>query len=99
MSNLALGSIVGHEITHSFDELCRHVNKDGKRCTLWSSETINMFDKRSQCVIEQYNNYTVTEWNLQVSHFYKFVEMNSFFVILRSMVNKHLKKILLIMMD
>jgi predicted metalloendopeptidase len=65
-SNLAIGSIVGHEIAHGFDELRRHIDKDGKRYTSWSNETIDMFNKRSQCIIEQYNNYTVTQVNLQV---------------------------------
>ncbi len=76
MSILAIGSIVGHEITHGFGELRRHRDKDGKIYTSWSNETIDMFDKRSQCVIEQYNNYSVTEVNLQVSHFCSFAEMN-----------------------
>jgi predicted metalloendopeptidase len=66
MFNLALGSIIGHEITHGFDELRRHLDKDGKRYSSWSNETIKTFNKRSQCVIEQYNNYTVAQVNLQV---------------------------------
>ncbi len=78
MFNLAIGSVVGHEITHGFDEDRRHIDKDGKRYTSWSNETINMFDKRSQCVIEQYNNYTVIQVNRQVSQFfYKSIEINS----------------------
>ncbi len=77
MFNLAIGSIVGHEITHGFDELRRNIDKDGKRYTSWSNETINMFDKRSQCLIKQYNNYIVTQVNRQVSHFYKSIQINS----------------------
>lgn len=57
---------MGHEITHGFDELRRYIDKDGKRYTSWSNETIDMFNKRSQCIIDQYNNYTVTQVNLQV---------------------------------
>jgi membrane metallo-endopeptidase-like protein 1 len=66
LSNLALGSIIGHEITHGFDEQRRHIDKDRKRHSSWSNETISIYNKRSQCVIEQYNNYTVSQVNLQV---------------------------------
>jgi predicted metalloendopeptidase len=76
MFHLAIGSIVGHEIAHGFDELRRHIDKDRKRYTLWSNETIEMFDQRSKCMIEQYNNYTVTQVNLPVGHCYRFLDMN-----------------------
>ncbi len=59
--NLAIGSIVGHEITHGFGEAGRHIDKNGKNHTLWSQKTNDMYDKRSKCIIEQYNNYTVSE--------------------------------------
>lgn len=67
LSIIAIGSIVGHEITHGFDELRRHIDKDGRRITSWSNETIDMFNKRSECIVEQYNNYTVAQLNLQIN--------------------------------
>ena len=63
---LAIGSVVGHEITHGFDELRRHIGKDGKEYTLWSNKTNDMYEKRSKCIIEQYNNYTISQINRQV---------------------------------
>lgn len=53
-------------MTHGFDEFRRHIDKDGKRCISWSNDALNMFNKRSECLIEQYNNYTITQVNLQV---------------------------------
>ena len=48
---LAIGSIVGHEITHGFDELRRHYDKHQNKYTSWSQETANIFEQRSQCLI------------------------------------------------
>lgn len=58
---------MGHEITHGFDELRRHTDKDGRRITIWSNETIDVFNRRSKCIIEQYNNYTVEQVNLKIN--------------------------------
>ena len=63
---LVIGFIVGHEITHGFDELRRHVDGNGKSYTLWSQNTNDMFDQRSNCILEQYNNYTIPQTGLQV---------------------------------
>jgi predicted metalloendopeptidase len=90
---------VGHEITHGFDELRRHIDKDGKKYTLWSQKTKNMFDKRSKCTIDQYNNYTMSQINLQVSRFVQRFQKSLLFVFVRWMVITHLMKILLTMMD
>ncbi len=69
MSNIAIGSIVGHEITHGFDELRRYIDKYGEIFLFWSQKTNKIFDQRSRCMIEQYNNYTVSQVNLQVCRF------------------------------
>ena len=58
---LVIGSIVGHELAHGFDELRRHIDADGNHYSLWSQETSDMFDRRSTCIVEQYNNYTVSQ--------------------------------------
>ena len=58
---------MGHEITHGFDELRRHTDKDGRRITSWSNETIDVFNRRSKCIIEQYSNYTAGQVNIKVN--------------------------------
>jgi predicted metalloendopeptidase len=68
--------VMGHEITHGFDNEGRLYDKDGNRVSWWTNETIDEFNKRKECIIQQYNNYTVTQVNLQVFHFvFQFVEM------------------------
>ncbi len=68
--------VMGHEITHGFDNEGRLYDKDGNRVSWWTNETIDEFNKRKECIIQQYNNYTVTQINLQVFHsVFQFVEI------------------------
>ena len=46
----AIGSIIGHEITHAFDNIAE--KKQG-----WSEADIKDYEKKVNCVEEQYNNY------------------------------------------
>jgi len=69
---------VGHEITHGFDELRRHLDKNGKRYTLWSQEANDRYDKRSQCIVEQYNNYTVSQIFRQVCRFVQYFQKKTY---------------------
>ena len=58
--------VIGHEITHGFDSVGRQFDKDGNRVLWWTNQTINRFNQQKKCLIEQYNNYTVTQVNLNV---------------------------------
>lgn len=58
---------MGHEITHGFDDLGRQYDKNGNKIPWWTNETIEAFNKRKMCIIEQYSNYTVSQVNHQVS--------------------------------
>jgi predicted metalloendopeptidase len=71
--NLAIGSIVGHEITHGFDELRRHLDKNGNQHPFWTQSVDDMYEQRSKCIIEQYNNYTVSQINHQVYCFVQYL--------------------------
>lgn len=63
----AIGFTIGHEITHGFDNEGRQFNKDGVVANWWASSTEEAFLKKSECIIEQYNNYTIAELNRNVS--------------------------------
>jgi membrane metallo-endopeptidase-like protein 1 len=58
--------VMGHEITHGFDNDGRLFDKDGNKVSWWTNETIDAFIKRKECIINQYSNFTVTQVNLQV---------------------------------
>lgn len=63
----AIGYVIGHEITHGFDDRGRQFDKDGNDRNWWKPKTDARFRERAQCIIEQYSNYTVAENGLKVN--------------------------------
>ncbi|XP_052270674.1 neprilysin-1-like isoform X2 [Dreissena polymorpha] len=51
-----IGVVIGHEITHGFDDKGRQFDKDGNMKQWWKNETIEAFHQRNQCIIDQYSN-------------------------------------------
>uniref|UniRef100_A0A665X4W7 Phosphate regulating endopeptidase homolog, X-linked n=1 Tax=Echeneis naucrates TaxID=173247 RepID=A0A665X4W7_ECHNA len=62
----AIGVIVGHELTHGFDNNGRKYDKNGNLDQWWSNSSITAFNEKTQCMIEQYNSYHWEEANLNV---------------------------------
>ncbi|XP_016385488.1 metalloendopeptidase homolog PEX-like, partial [Sinocyclocheilus rhinocerous] len=62
----AIGVIVGHELTHGFDENGRKYDKDGNLDQWWSNSSITRFTEKTQCMIDQYNSYYRKEAGLNV---------------------------------
>lgn len=54
-----IGSIIGHEITHGFDNDGRHHDFQGNQRLWWHPNTIDRFIVRSQCMVRQYDEYSV----------------------------------------
>lgn len=54
-----IGSVIGHEITHGFDDQGRQSDKDGNTANWWTDATLANYLDRAQCFIDQYNNFTV----------------------------------------
>ncbi|KAK7193250.1 hypothetical protein DPSP01_008151 [Paraphaeosphaeria sporulosa] len=59
MSYGAFGSVAGHELSHAFDSTGRHYDQIGNYTDWWSNETVKAFQKRAECFVEQYANFTV----------------------------------------
>ena len=57
----AIGWVIGHEITHGFDDQGRQFDEAGNLSDWWGEETKSRFLNKSECIIDQYNNYTVDE--------------------------------------
>lgn len=57
----AIGYIIGHEITHGFDDRGRQFDRDGNNRNWWEPETDLKFQQKAQCIIDQYNNFSVPE--------------------------------------
>ncbi|XP_062124827.1 neprilysin-2-like [Drosophila sulfurigaster albostrigata] len=53
-----IGSVIGHEITHGFDDEGRQFDGDGDMRDWWQPDTAKAYLKKAQCIIEQYGNFT-----------------------------------------
>ncbi|XP_029978867.1 phosphate-regulating neutral endopeptidase PHEX-like [Sphaeramia orbicularis] len=62
----AIGVIVGHELTHGFDNNGRKYDKNGNLHLWWSNSSITAFNDKTQCMIDQYNGYHWEEAGLNV---------------------------------
>jgi predicted metalloendopeptidase len=62
----AVGSVMGHELTHSFDDEGRRFDKKGDLKEWWSKKTAGEFERRAKCLEEQYSGY-VTEGDLHIN--------------------------------
>ncbi|KAM5160835.1 membrane metallo-endopeptidase-like 1 [Callospermophilus lateralis] len=56
-----IGMVIGHEITHGFDDNGRNFDKNGNMLDWWSNFSAWHFRKQSECMVYQYSNYT---WDL-----------------------------------
>ncbi|WP_183565348.1 M13 family metallopeptidase [Mucilaginibacter sp. SP1R1] len=62
----AIGAVIGHEMTHGFDDQGRQYDKDGNLKDWWTKQDADKFKSRVQVMIEQYNGFTVLN-NLHVN--------------------------------
>nr|CAD7394954.1 unnamed protein product [Timema cristinae] len=62
-----IGVVIGHEITHGFDDKGRQFDKDGNMMQWWNNSTVRAFRERAQCIIEQYSLYKLDEVDLYVN--------------------------------
>lgn len=53
----AIGTILGHELTHGFDNTGRLYDLHGHMKNWWSSHSLAEFKKRTSCMVHQYNGF------------------------------------------
>ena len=56
-----IGMVIGHEMTHLFDDQGRQYDADGNLRDWWTKQDISRFSAKTQAVVNQYNGYTVLE--------------------------------------
>ncbi|XP_050681594.1 endothelin-converting enzyme 1-like [Leptidea sinapis] len=69
----SIGAIMGHEVTHGFDDQGRRYDEEGNLSQWWSAATLEHYHSKVQCIIQQYSqyhlpqlpNYTVHGFNTQ----------------------------------
>ncbi|EEB11803.1 endothelin-converting enzyme, putative [Pediculus humanus corporis] len=55
----SMGVVMGHELTHAFDDLGREYDQFGNLHKWWKNETIDKFKEKTNCVVKQYSNYEI----------------------------------------
>jgi len=56
-----MGAVIGHEMTHGFDDQGSKYDKDGNLNNWWTKEDREQFDKLAQQVVNEYSNFTVLD--------------------------------------
>jgi putative endopeptidase len=54
----AVGAVIGHELTHGFDDQGRRFDSAGNLRDWWAAGDSAEFEKRAACFVEQYSAYT-----------------------------------------
>ena len=54
-----IGGVIGHEITHGFDNSGRKFDAQGNQTDWWTAEDAKKFDERAKCIIDQFNGYFI----------------------------------------
>ncbi len=57
-----MGSVIGHEMTHGFDDQGRQFDSTGNLANWWTDEDLKAFKARAECVINQFNGILVAWW-------------------------------------
>ncbi|KAK2847818.1 hypothetical protein Q7C36_009500 [Tachysurus vachellii] len=56
-----IGMVIGHEITHGFDDNGRNFDKDGDLKDWWTPSSTQKFQELSKCIVDQYSTFS---WDL-----------------------------------
>ncbi|KAI8384890.1 uncharacterized protein BYT42DRAFT_592914 [Radiomyces spectabilis] len=63
-----VGVVIGHELTHAFDDSGRLYDAQGRLMQWWTNDTTAQFEEKSQCFVSQYSNFTVEGPNQTMYH-------------------------------
>lgn len=55
----AIGAVIGHELTHGFDDEGRQFDAKGNLRDWWTPKDADAFETRTQCIVDEYSNFTV----------------------------------------
>jgi putative endopeptidase len=60
------GATMGHELTHAFDDEGSQFDAQGNLRNWWTDADREEFEKRAQCVVDQYSGYTIID-NIKIN--------------------------------
>ncbi len=55
-----IGAVIGHEMTHGFDDQGRQYDADGNRRDWWTKKDAKAFQKRADCLVKEYSSFIAT---------------------------------------
>lgn len=55
----AIGVVIGHEMTHGFDDQGRNYDKDGNLSDWWTAKDAEVFKERAQLIVDHFNSIEV----------------------------------------
>ncbi len=53
----AIGAVIGHELTHGFDDEGRRFDAQGNLKDWWTAEDAKAFEERAQCIVDEYSGF------------------------------------------
>lgn len=62
----AIGAVIGHEITHGFDDGGSQYDAEGNLKMWWTPDDRKKFEERADCVVNQFGGYEIQE-NLNIN--------------------------------
>lgn len=57
----AIGAVIGHEMTHGFDDEGRQFDAHGNLKDWWTPEDMKRFKARAQCIVDQFDHFVVED--------------------------------------
>jgi putative endopeptidase len=57
----AIGAVIGHELTHGFDDQGRQFDAQGNLRDWWTEQDAKAFEQRAQCLVKEYSSFTAVD--------------------------------------
>lgn len=57
----AIGAVIGHELTHGFDDQGRKFDAKGNLSDWWTPQDAEEFNRRASCFVDQYSQYVAVD--------------------------------------
>ena len=56
-----IGAVIGHELTHGFDDQGRQFDGNGNLREWWTAQDNTAFNERGECIVKQYGGYVAVD--------------------------------------
>ncbi len=57
----AIGAVIGHELTHGFDDEGRQFDPEGNLRDWWTEQDAKEFEKRASCIADEYSTFKAVD--------------------------------------